>query len=130
MLRRASSACARAVTRHSRKLRDFIDREYLPACYDQVGWWQTSSGLAGYAYLARLYTTTDLTPQQIHEIGLTEVARIRAEMERVKAQAGFTGTLAEFFTFLRTDPRFFYKTGPRSCSTATARSPSGSIPSW
>jgi uncharacterized protein (DUF885 family) len=94
------------------KLRDFIDREYLPACYDQIGWSQTSSGLEGYAYFARLYTTTDLTPQQIHEIGLREVARIHAEMERVKDEAHFTGTLAEFFTFLRTDPRFFYKTGP------------------
>jgi uncharacterized protein (DUF885 family) len=94
------------------KLRDFIDREYLPACYDQVGWSQTSSGLEGYAYFARLYTTTDLTPQQIHEIGLKEVARIHAEMERVKEQAHFTGTLAEFFTFLRSDPRFFYKTSP------------------
>jgi uncharacterized protein (DUF885 family) len=94
------------------RLRDFIDREYLPACYDQIGWSQTSSGLEGYAYFARLYTTTDLTPQQIHDIGLKEVARIHAEMERVKEQAHFTGTLAEFFTFLRSDPRFFYKTGP------------------
>ena len=92
------------------KLRDFIDREYLPACYDRIGWSQTSSGLEGYAYFARLHTTTDLTPQQIHELGLKEVARIHAEMERVKEQARFTGTLAEFFTFLRSDPRFFYKT--------------------
>ena len=92
------------------RLRDFIAKDYLPACYDQVGWWQTSSGLAGYAYLARLYTTTDLTPQQIHEIGLKEVARIKAEMEQVKTEAGFTGTLPEFFTYLRTDPRFYYKT--------------------
>ncbi len=94
------------------KLRDFIDREYLPASYDQIGWSQTSSGLDGYAYFARLYTTTDLTPQRIHEIGLKEVARIRAEMERVKQQVHFAGTLAEFFAFLRSDPRFFYKTGP------------------
>jgi uncharacterized protein (DUF885 family) len=92
------------------RLRDFIDREYLPACYDHVGWWQTSSGLDGYAYFARLYTTTDLTPQQIHEIGLKEVARVHAEMERIKEQTHFAGSLPEFFTFLRTDPRFFYKT--------------------
>jgi uncharacterized protein (DUF885 family) len=92
------------------RLRDFIAKDYLPACYDQAGWWQTSSGLAGYAYLARLYTTTDLTPQQIHEIGLKEVARIKAAMEQAKAEAGFTGTLPEFFTYLRTDPRFYFKT--------------------
>jgi uncharacterized protein (DUF885 family) len=92
------------------RLREFLEREYLPACYDQVGWSQTSSGEAGYAYLARLYTTTDLTPQQIHEVGLKEVVRIHAEMERIKASTGFTGSLQEFFAFLRTDPRFFYKT--------------------
>jgi uncharacterized protein (DUF885 family) len=91
---------------------DFIEREYLPKCYPQVGWWQTSSGDKGYAYFARLYTTTDLTPQQIHQIGLDEVARIRGAMERVKAETGFTGSLSEFFTFLRTDKQFFYGTGP------------------
>jgi uncharacterized protein (DUF885 family) len=105
----ASSACARTSFRPLRGCG--LHREGLPpACYDQVGWWQTSSGLAGYAYLARLYTTTDLTPQQIHEIGLKEVARIKAAMEQVKTEAGFTGTLPEFFTYLRTDPRFYYKT--------------------
>ncbi len=91
-------------------LRTFLEREYLPASYDQVGWSQTSNGEAGYAYFARLFTTTDLTPRQIHELGLKEVARIHAEMERVKDAANFTGTLQEFFILLRTDPRFFYKT--------------------
>ena len=93
-------------------LRTFLEQEYLPACYDRVGWSQTSGGEASYAFFARQFTTTTLSPQQIHEIGLHEVARIRGEMEAIKPQVGFTGTLAEFFTFLRTDPRFFYKTGP------------------
>jgi uncharacterized protein (DUF885 family) len=93
------------------RLLEFMDREYLPASYDGVGWWRTSSGLAGYRYFARFHTTTDLAPQDIHALGLKEVARIRAEMEAVKKQVGFTGTLAEFFTHLRTDPRFFYRTG-------------------
>ena len=53
------------------------------------------------------FTTTNLTPKQIHDVGLAEVARIRGEMEKVKAQAGFTGTLPEFFAFLRTDGRFY-----------------------
>ena len=91
-------------------LRTFLEREYLPACYDRVGWSQTSSGEAGYAYFARLFTTTDLTPPQIHELGLKEVARIRAEMERVKAATNFQGSLQEFFAYLRSDPRFFYAT--------------------
>ncbi len=91
-------------------LRTFLEREYLPVCYEQVGWSQTSSGEAGYAYFARLFTTTDLTPQQIHELGLKEVARIRGEMERIKASTDFKGSLREFFAYLRTDPRFFYNT--------------------
>jgi uncharacterized protein (DUF885 family) len=93
------------------RLLEFVDREYLPACYDGVGWWRTSSGLAGYRYFARYHTTTELAPQEIHALGLKEVARIRAEMETIKKQVGFAGTLEEFFTHLRTDPKFFYKTG-------------------
>jgi uncharacterized protein (DUF885 family) len=92
-------------------LRAFLEGEYLAACYQRVGWSQTSGGEASYAFFARQFTTTTLTPRQIHEVGLKEVARIRGEMEAIKTQVGFTGTLAEFFTFLRTDPKFFYKTG-------------------
>ena len=93
------------------KLLEFMDREYLPASYDGIGWWRTSSGLAGYRYFAKYYTTTDMAPQDIHALGLKEVARIRGEMEAIKKQVGFTGTLEQFFTHLRTDPKFFYKTG-------------------
>jgi uncharacterized protein (DUF885 family) len=93
------------------RLLEFIDREYLPACYDGIGWWRTSNGLAGYRYFARYHTTTEMAPQDIHALGLKEVARIRAEMEAIKKQAGFTGTLEQFFDHLRTDPKFFYRTG-------------------
>ena len=93
------------------KLLEFMDREYLPASYDGIGWWRTSSGLAGYRYFAKYHTTTDMAPQDIHALGLKEVARIRGEMEAIKKQVGFTGTLEQFFTHLRTDPKFFYKTG-------------------
>jgi uncharacterized protein (DUF885 family) len=93
------------------KFKAFFEQEYLPACYDKVGAWQHPDGEAAYAHLARVSTTTNLTPQQIHEIGLKEVARIRAEMEQIKDKVGFKGTLPEFFTYLRTDPKFFYKTG-------------------
>jgi uncharacterized protein (DUF885 family) len=61
-----------------------------------------------YAHRVKQMTTTDLTPQQIHDIGLSEVARIRLEMEKVKEQAGFEGDLAAFFDFLRSDPQFFF----------------------
>src|SRR5688572_2998639 len=93
------------------RLLEFMDREYLPASYDGIGWWRTSSGLAGYRYFAKFHTTTDMAPQDIHALGLKEVARIRAEMEAIKTQVGFPGTLDQFFTHLRTDPKFFYKTG-------------------
>ena len=93
------------------RLLEFLDREYLPVSYDGVGWWRTGGGLAGYRYFARLHTTTDLAPQDIHALGLKEVARIRQEMEAIKTQVGFSGTLAEFFTHLRTDPKFFYSSG-------------------
>jgi uncharacterized protein (DUF885 family) len=59
-----------------------------------------------YAYLVQSSTTTDLTPDAIHDIGLSEVKRLHAEMETVKAQVGFTGTLKEFFEHIRTDPKF------------------------
>ena len=92
------------------RLRTFLEKEYLPACYDEVGVWQHPHGADCYAYLARHFTTTKLTPREIHEIGLREVERITAEMEKVKEQVKFQGTLAQFFDYLRTDKRFFYPT--------------------
>ena len=93
-----------------RKFKEFFTHEYLPACYDQVGAWQLPHASELYAYLIRHYTTTDLTADQIHEIGLKEVARIRAEMDQIMQRSGFKGTREEFFKFLRTDPQFYYKT--------------------
>jgi uncharacterized protein (DUF885 family) len=93
-----------------RKLKTYFESEYLPASYPQAGIWQMKGGDKIYEFLARDYTTTNLTPQQIHDKGLSEVARIRAEMEKIKTKVGFTGTLSEFFVHLRTDPKFFYKT--------------------
>lgn len=90
--------------------RFFVD-EHLPACPDEVGFSHLPNGEAIYAYLARLHTTTNLTPDQIHEIGLSEVARITEEMEQCKDRTGFAGDMASFFAFLRSDPQFFYKTG-------------------
>ena len=85
--------------------------EYLPATRETVGLWDTPDGREHYRYLARFHTTTALTPEQIHRIGLEEVARNRTEMQKVMDEVGFKGTLAEFFQHLRTDPGFYYKTG-------------------
>ena len=92
------------------RLRAFVAGEYLAAAPRAVGAWQWPGGEAIYGYWARRYTTTDRTPEDLHALGLSEVARIRAEMERAKADAGFEGTLPEFFAFLRTEPRFYHPT--------------------
>jgi len=104
----AGQAVEQQVVPAYKKFKEFFVKEYLPACFDQVGIWQVPHGDELYAFDVRRYTTTDLTPDQVHEIGLKEVARIRAEMDRVMQQTGFKGTREEFFKFLRTDPQFYY----------------------
>ncbi|MCB1099511.1 MAG: DUF885 domain-containing protein [Verrucomicrobiae bacterium] len=92
-----------------REFHRFFTEEYLPACPDASGAWNLPNGKAMYAFFARSFTTTSMTPDEIHETGLAEVARIREQMEAVKTQVGFTGTLQEFFEHLRTDPKFYYQ---------------------
>ncbi|MEY2482987.1 MAG: hypothetical protein QOK24_1515 [Verrucomicrobiota bacterium] len=106
----AQEAIASGVLPSFQKLKKYFVEEYLPAAFDEVGVWKMPLGGEFYAFLARRHTTTDLTPQQIHEKGLSEVARIKAEMQTIMEKTGFKGTLPEFFTKLRTDPQFFYKT--------------------
>jgi uncharacterized protein (DUF885 family) len=93
-----------------RRLRDFVRDEYLPRCRATVGLSALPDGAAWYAYLVRTQTTTDLTPAQIHDIGLKEVARIHGEMEAVRQQVGFKGDLHAFFEHLAEDPKFHFKT--------------------
>lgn len=111
---RITTAARAAITKNVipsfSRFKEFFNNEYLPASFEQVGIWQIPNGDAAYRFLARQYTTTTQTPEQIHRRGLAEVARIRAEMEGIKTQVGFKGTLQEFFQFLRTDPQFYYKT--------------------
>jgi uncharacterized protein (DUF885 family) len=90
------------------RLERFVADVYLPACRDTIAASALPEGAAWYALQVRSRTTTALTPQQIHEIGLQEVARLRAELEKVKVESGFQGPMAEFQKMLRTDPRFFY----------------------
>ncbi len=88
------------------QLRDFLRDEYLPAARDSIGLSQMKGGDRLYAYLARESTTLDLEPDAIHQLGLTEVARIKADMEQLKREVGFKGTLNQFFDYVRTDPKF------------------------
>jgi uncharacterized protein (DUF885 family) len=93
------------------RLHAFVVDRYLPACRDAIGASALPDGPRIYAYLVRRNTTTELTPQEIHDIGVREVARIRAEMDSVMRATGFTGSFAEFNEHLRTDPRFFWSSG-------------------
>jgi len=110
LAREAQALIASGVVPAFKRFKDFFTGEYLPASFDQVGIWQAPQGDDMYAFFARRHTTTNLTPREIHEIGLAEVKRIRAEMQAVMDKVGFKGTRQEFFKFLRTDPRFYYKT--------------------
>lgn len=94
-----------------RKLLAFLKDEYLPAGYERPGVWQAPRGKELYTQLAREFTTTDMTPQEIHDTGLREVARIKDEMYSLMRKTGFQGSLQEFFAFLRRDPRFTYANG-------------------
>ena len=93
------------------ELYDFLVNKYLPESRNTIGISDVPNGKKWYEYLARYHTTTNLTPDEIHEIGLTEVAKIRAEMEGIIEQVGWEGDFNSFLQYLRTDPRFYYETG-------------------
>lgn len=91
-----------------RRLHAFVKDEYIPAARTTHGYGALPNGTAWYAQIVRANTTTNQTPDEIYRIGLSEVARIHAEMEKVKSQVGFKGTLQEFFTYLGNDPKYRY----------------------
>lgn len=93
-----------------RELRAFVADQYLPACRDTVALSALPDGEAWYAYRTRMSTTTNLTPAQIHDIGLAEVARIQSEMDTVIGKVGFKGSRKEFFDFVGSEKQFEFKT--------------------
>jgi uncharacterized protein (DUF885 family) len=107
---RAVAAYRDRVAPAFRELHEFLRDTYLPACREDIAASALPDGAALYTYNAQWHTTTTLTPEEIHQIGLDEVARIRAEMDRVMADASFTGGFDAFIRFLRTDPRFYHDT--------------------
>ena len=88
------------------RLRDFLNNDYLPAAREGVGLLHMKGGPQLYGYLIEQNTTLKLNAEEIHALGLNEVARIRSEMEAIKNRVGFKGTLAQFFQHIRTDPKF------------------------
>ncbi len=104
----AVKAFNEAVLPAIRKLQSYLANTYLPASRDTIAMSDLPDGKAWYAFNVRASTTTNLTPEQIHQIGLSEVKRIRKQMDDLIATTGFKGSFEDFLTFLRTDPRFFY----------------------
>ena len=88
----------------------YFKDEYLPQSRKSVGLYDIPNGRELYELLANSYTTTDLTPEAIHQIGLKEVSRIRSEMEKVIEQLEFQGSFKDFLQFLREDKQFYYET--------------------
>ena len=90
------------------RMNNFLGDEYLDAARETVGLYALPNGDEWYAYNVRTITTTDMTPDEIHQIGLDEVARIHVEMQKVMEEVGFDGDLEEFFEYVNTDPQFFF----------------------
>ncbi len=105
----AEKAIAQFVVPAFGRLKQFFLDSYLPAARDEDGIWQLPRGEAMYRFAVRDYTTTNMTPEEIHDIGLTEVKRIRAEMQAVIDRSGYKGSFHEFVSFLKSDPQFYYK---------------------
>jgi uncharacterized protein (DUF885 family) len=90
------------------RLSNFLGDEYNGAARETVGLYAQPNGEEWYNYMVRVRTTTDMTPDEIHQIGLNEVARIHKEMHGVMEEVGFEGSLKDFFEFVNTDDQFFY----------------------
>ncbi len=88
------------------RLADFVEKEYSPACRETVGLSESPDGAAHYAFLVRSFTTLDVTPDRVHQIGLDEMAKVRAAMDAIRREVGFSGDLTAFQKHLREDPKF------------------------
>ena len=94
-----------------KELSTFLKNTYIPNSRDSIGLSGVPDGKAWYEFKARSFTTTNLTPDEIHELGLREIKRIREEMEDVIEEVEWDGDFRSFLDFLRTDPQFYYETG-------------------
>jgi uncharacterized protein (DUF885 family) len=90
------------------RISNFIGDDYLDNARETVGLYAQPNGASWYEYMVRLRTTTNMTPEEVHQVGLNEVARIHGEMHSVMEEVGFDGDLKEFFEYMNTDPQFFF----------------------
>ncbi len=124
-------AIEKAVAPAYRSLAEFFTREYEPGARATIGASELPEGRAYYSWLVKDFTTLDVTPEVVHEIGKREVERIRREMDEVVKKTGFQGTFPAFLEFLRTDPRFYAKTPEELLKQAAwiAKRMDGKLPS-
>jgi len=106
----AADAITKSVLPAHKTLLKFMREEYFPGAAKSIAAYDLPNGKAFYQSQVREYATVDMTPEQIHQIGLDEVAKIKAEMLAIKDQVGFKGDLPAFNDFLRTDPQFYVTT--------------------
>jgi prolyl oligopeptidase len=107
--KRAEAAVVGVVGPAFQRLADYLAGPYLTAAPAEVGLGRLPDGDQAYQFLISRYTTTDLTAEQVHQIGLSEVARIRRQMEDIRQEVGFAGSLEQFFDHLRSDPSQYVK---------------------
>lgn len=129
-LQSVSDAINLSVTPAYQNLKQFFEDEYFPNTREGLGAATMPNGNAYYEHKTRYYTTQDLTPEAVHNIGLEEVQRIRSEMESIIAELNFEGSFADFIQFLRTDAQFYPATGEELLKEAAwiAKSVDGRLP--
>ena len=128
---RARTNISTAVVNSFRSIKSFFDNEYLPKTRTTLGASHFPNGKAFYEDRVRHYTTTNITSDEVYQVGLKEVERIKAEMDKVILQVNFKGTFKEFVSFLRTNPKFYPKTAEELLKEAAyiAKKADGKLPS-
>ena len=132
ILIKGSKLISKTIIPQYQRFYDFFTKEYMPNCRKDVGITSLENGEEYYQYLIRYHTTTDYSAEKIHQLGLDEVARIRAEMDALIKQIGFQGEFKAFVEFLRTDPQF-YTTEARDMiekASYISRKMAAQLPKW
>ena len=127
---RGTALIAQKIIPAYRELLQFFDTDYMPHCRKAAGVGELEGGSDFYAWRVRYFTTTDMTPAEIHALGKSEMVRIRSEMDSIIDASGFEGDFTEFLQFLRTDPRFYAKDVPELLGRAAliAKTAEGELP--
>ena len=108
LINRAKTLISNEINPSYKRLHDFLKNEYLSSSRDSIGISDVPNGSKWYEVLSNYHTTTNLSPDEIHDIGLSEIKRIRSEMEKIISDLDWDGDFNSFLNYLRTSPRFYY----------------------